>query len=90
MTSLSRKNPFFSELPHKMESRPESLLFNKISDLNSFLNSKAEIIQSLKKEVAESQLLKEENTKLRFENAKLLSEASGASLNHAAEIQSKI
>ena len=50
MTSLRRNNPMslsrrVSELPHKMESRPGSLLFNKISDLNSFLNSKAEIIQ---------------------------------------------
>ena len=72
----------FEELEEKCST------FNDIRDLMEIdIDSKAEIIQSLKKEAAESQLLKEENTKLRFENAKLLSEASGASLNHAAEIQ---
>ena len=80
------------------ESEEKCSTFNEIRDLmQTDIDSKAEIIQSLKKEVAELQPLKkkvaelqplkEENTKLRFENAKLLSEASGASLNHAAEIQ---
>ena len=70
------------------ESEEKCSTLNEIRDLMQIdIDSKAEIIQSLKKEIADLQPLKEENTKLRFENAKLLSEASGASVNHAAEIQ---
>ena len=59
-----------------------------IADQSQELHNAHVEIQSLKEEIADLQLLKKEITKLRLEKAKLLSETSGASLNHAAEIQS--